>query len=323
MSTVGPVIGRRRKAWNWVLAHPTEVATLGTVATLVILGVVTLFVPNAMPFLLASFAAVLSALTVLVIVDRNSIHDARTAMSAVAEAVGRVESVTESILARTSIREIAPDIIGAELTRLLGGASEWRFRGGSARWQRTHVLPALAKFRDRDVPYQALILSPFDAALCGRYAEYRSRSREPEKVDGESVQRDLLSFIYAAAVWARTSRIVPEIGLITTYSPLRVDGSADAMVVTVADKSRAALRAEADGWYFVSLKDEFNLHKQTSPLSLPAAEPMSDANNVKAVSDFFSALLAQNSGLDPLALASFDDERWSDVLTRAFPNGEH
>lgn len=75
--------------------------------------------------------------------------------------------------------DVRPEFIKPELDGLLDPKSVrfWKFRGGSGRWQRSTVLPTLARVPTTDVEYKMLILDPRSVTLCNQYAKYRNTHR--------------------------------------------------------------------------------------------------------------------------------------------------
>lgn len=301
------------RGFQWVKANAGDALTILTIAVLAAFTILTLIqVPIPQEWLVTAFASVLAALTSLVIADRNRLRGA-------AATVERISSIADELSGRTLVREVAPDRIGAELESLLANGPDWDFRGGSARWQRSTVLPRLAEVRDRHVRYRAIVISPFDAAICTRYESYRnvSRGSRERPSNGTSVRNEVLGFIYSVACYATSTRIHPEIALTTVFSPLRLDGSKDAMVLTVGDSSKAGLFASNGGWYFHSLRDEFELQHREGKITLPTAPAITDAHDREAVTAFFTDLLEGNPHLPSEGLSDLTDDDWQDVLSAA------
>lgn len=149
--------------------------------------------------------------------------------------------------------------ISGELMEMLANAKTWSFRGGSGRWQRACVLPYLARERNRDVLYRMLILDPTQADLCDEYADYRNKHRvDAIASTAETVRSDLIACIVACAWYSKNARIIPEVHLAQTYSPLRQDMSDKMAAITVADLSQNGLFVPTSSWYHESLMDEFN-----------------------------------------------------------------
>jgi hypothetical protein len=219
------------------------------------------------------------------------------------------------------MHEVAPHRIDDELALLLESATQWSFRGASARWQRGAVLPRLAKIKDRNVAYRAQVLNPFDDDLCQKYAEYRSSqrrgTRKPHDARGEKVQLDLMAFLFALSWFQTTARLRPSITLLQTFSPLRIDASDKALVVTVANHAEPGLRATSHSWYYKSLLDEYDQADEILvALKLPKKPaPTKDAAGAR---DFFKQLCDSNPDLNPGKVANFTDDDWKRVVNLAF-----
>jgi len=304
------------RALDWLL-HPENLINSVLIVALILFTIFQLFSGTPQVWFFAALAAVVSAMTIGFWHYRSSVE----------RAVSSVEGLRRELsdaVNFTTVREIPPALISEELSRLLSTADDWSFKGGSARWQRTTVLPSLAARTDAQIPYAAQIINPFDAELCKEYADYRRKQSTPKSIANgrsvtkERVQAELLSFVYAAAWYKNNSRIEPTISLLESYSPLRQDGSKTAMIMTVADLDQSGLMAEK-GWYLTSLLDEFGIHA-SKPLVLPQVEVGDEGKSVVAVSTFFSELLSANQtgNLPPAVFDDYRDEDWEKILDFAF-----
>lgn len=283
-----------KKFWAWAKNKPGDALSIFLIIVLAILSLISAFASVLTELLLPLIALVISSSAALLIVTRNELHN-----------VGLQASAAST----SDLIQISPDLISTRLNDLLSRARSWRFRGGSARWQRKTVLPHLANIRDFEVQYEAIIPSPFDLELCEQYARYRETTREPG--DREAIQTELLSFIYAVALWKSTSRLMPSIALLSTFSPLRVDSSLEGMIITVADKSQAGLWAQAKNWYAIALEDEMNLQKKMLEIEIPQVVVEADPFAPEVTRDFFTKLLELNSTtLDPGAISQMTNEDW-------------
>src|SRR5690606_6695601 len=74
-------------------------------------------------------AATLGALVLGQIAGRENDQDLNGQLSS-------IKSILETSVTDSAVHEIPAGQIGAELETMLRSASEWYFRGGSARWQR-------------------------------------------------------------------------------------------------------------------------------------------------------------------------------------------
>lgn len=216
------------------------------------------------------------------------------------EAKKSLDGLRDAVLANTirnAVHEVPSGDIRGTLENMLDNSSEWYFRGGSARWQREAVLPALAANSARKIPYKAQIISPFDQKLCTEYAEYRKKSRPDDRgTDWKSIQIELLSFIYAASYWSSLSRVTPEIHLLHRYSPFRLDANSQSAVVTIADQKKNGLRANSGNWYYTSILDEFESEiRDSAALSIPVLTE--GVTSVQSVINFLRDLAEQNGAV--------------------------
>lgn len=212
--------------------------------------------------------------------------DAREVDKNLSTEISNLRSLMESTVEQAAVHEIPANQVKAELDRLLDSTNEWYFRGGSARWQREAVLPRLAKIRDRPVVYKIQIISPFDADLCSKYANYRRKSRpEDDRSDPRRISYELLAFLYAVSTWASVSKISPSVTLLHRFSPFRLDGNSESIFITVADLSKNGLRTNAGNWYHASLLDEFEFEAgHSTPFMLPDEVP--EAVGVQGLKNF-------------------------------------
>lgn len=202
-----------------------------------------------------------------------------------------LRSVRKHQLTEGEIRQIPGDRIGEVLDQLLASSNQWHFRGGSGRWQLETVLPQLADRRDLPARYVMQIIDPLDDELCERYGQYRARSRTPDEAPSVSdgprlVRHDILACVYAAGWYRFYSQIRPEITLLRTYSPIRIDCGNNGLVVTIANKSSPGLWASSGTWYYRSVVDELEqLEEVSRRLELPREESIypSELNEVTAV----------------------------------------
>jgi hypothetical protein len=210
-----------------------------------------------------------------------------------------LRSVREHQEIQGDIEQIPGDRIGSVLNQLLANSDQWHFRGGSARWQLQKVLPSLASRRDMPSRYVMQVIDPLDVHLCERYGLYRATSRAkaeaPSVSDGpEEVKRDILACIYAAGWYRANSKVRPEIILLRSYSPLRVDCGTDGLMVTVANKATPGLFAAKGTWYYRSVLDEIEqLEEVSSRLVLPRGNGMYPATLLTVTGDEISTMLGQ------------------------------
>lgn len=207
-------------------------------------------------------------------------------------------SVRQHQLAEGEIRQISGDRIGEALEQLLSGSNQWHFRGGSGRWQLETVLPELSARRDLPSRYVMQIIDPLDDELCERYGHYRARSRMPDQAPSVSdgprlVRHDILACIYAAGWYRFHSQIRPELTLLRTYSPLRIDCGNSGLMVTIANKAAPGLWAASGTWYYRSVVDELEqLEEVSRRLKLPREESVYPASLSAVTGDNVMSMLA-------------------------------
>lgn len=257
---------------------------------------------------LISFVALIISTVVLAQIG------ARESDKELARNVETLQSLVESAVDQNAVHEIPAGHIRRVLDEMLGSSKEWYFRGGSARWQREHVLPALARVTDRPVQYKVQVISPFDSELCAKYAAYRRKSRpDDERADPQRIQMELLAFIYGAVVWTSRSKIVSHITLLHRFSPFRLDGNSESIVITVADPHRNGLRTRVGNWYHAALLDEFEFEAgYATPLILPAEA--SDAEGIPDVKRFFMRVRELNQEATANWNEDYTDEEWGKIF---------
>ncbi|PZS30482.1 MAG: hypothetical protein DLM59_11215 [Pseudonocardiales bacterium] len=243
-------------------------AIAGVVA--VVVGVLTILdlldvLQLAQGFLAHAAVFVACGLTVYLLVDRDIRRHTEARRDAVIAQIAKMQAdMAEQIAligAGAEAIEVPPSEIGPTVRAILKNTTTWHFRGGSGRWQRHVVLPALAAVTDHDIGYVMQVINPSDRDLCARYAAYRARQRVAEyRRDNEgapeTIRDDILSCLYAVAWHSETSRIKPEIYLLPLYSPVRYDIGSEALIASVARSTARGLYAKAGGWYYASVLDE-------------------------------------------------------------------
>lgn len=246
----------------------------------------------------------------------------KTAFDSLSEKVDLLESGVRNYAERAEelARGGAPNqidgpLIAERLRSLLEspGATTWKFRGGSGRWQRETVLPTLAKVTDRDLVYKMLILDPREDHLCLAYAKYRNTHRKDEPSEDVHSIRMQLAACVVAAVWASLiSRVKPEIRLGQVYSPMRLDLGTHGLMLTVSDPALPGLLASSESWLYRALDDEFERSAERAPqvifdtemLNAFEAGPVPDDQVAAAI---LSSAMVQESNLSTKRL--FTDEQ--------------
>lgn len=236
------------------------------------------------------------------------------------ERLDSLQSSVNSAIRLDAVHEVAAGEVGVVLDKMLEGAKEWYFRGGSARWQREAVLPKLALVKDQPVRYEVQIISPFEEELCNKYALYRKKSRPGDnRADPKQIRLELFAFLYATVVWSSRSKIDPNVTLLHRFSPFRLDGDSGSFVITVADPSRNALRAFAGNWYHTSLIDEFAFEAgYATALKLPPTAE--DDNAGESVRAFFESLRDLNAEVAARWDGSLTDQDLEEIYELARTN---
>jgi hypothetical protein len=299
-STKSSWLGR---LWLLTRTNPADAVTAVALISAAVLTVLSLFDVVALGAKVLANVAVFVACSWLVgsvvdrekrrnLADRRRIEstEVREELAKLNISVRQLGDSLERISDPSQVKEIAPKEVGAWLQMLLSGSKTWTFRGGSGRWQRSDVLPTLARETTLPPQYVMQILDLRQRGLCERYANYRARSRVPATVrpdedSPETVLYDLLACVYAAGWYGHRTRVVPEVYLIPFYSPLRIDASDSGLAVTVADPDRPGLFAPRDGWYCKALLDEIGRAGSEFPrVTLPEVDDAfpKDWHNVDA-----------------------------------------
>lgn len=197
------------------------------------------------------------------------------------ELIAGQEKTSRSIASLTrqmQIYEIPNAEREKELNSLLLASNSWHFRGGVGRWQRSTVLPTLARIIASDVTYTAQIVDPRDHELCLRYAAYRLRRsvRAGEARDAVAdVRADLLASVYSSAWYSMRSRVRATVTLTSSYGPFRYDVGSSGLILTVADSFAPAMFARKGGWFFDAVLEEIQrTSDELAILVLPRSEEL-------------------------------------------------
>jgi hypothetical protein len=159
------------------------------------------------------------------------------------------------------IVEIPAQEITAEFEKLLDSATRWRYQGNFGRYLRGKVLPALAS--KTNVQVLVCLIDPANQELCARHAEYRGNINaidKGKKYDSAAVSLEVMVTIVIAAWYARNKGMDISIFLSGKFDPIRIDGSDEAMILTVEDRRSPALMITQK--HFTA--NHFNLQMQTA-----------------------------------------------------------
>ncbi|WP_345956699.1 hypothetical protein Q9323_07765 [Pseudomonas fulva] len=159
------------------------------------------------------------------------------------------------------IIEIPAQEITVEFEKLLDSATRWRYQGNFGRYLRGKVLPTLAS--KTNVQVLACLIDPANQELCARHAEYRGNINaidKGKKYDSATVSLEVMVTIVIAAWYARNKGMDISIFLSGKFDPIRIDGSDEAMILTVEDRRSPALKITQK--HFTA--NHFNLQMQTA-----------------------------------------------------------
>lgn len=159
------------------------------------------------------------------------------------------------------IVEIPAQEITAEFEKLLDSATRWRYQGNFGRYLRGKVLPALAS--KTNVQVLVCLIDPANQELCARHAEYRGNINaidKGKKYDSAAVSLEVMVTIVIAAWYVRNKAMDISIFLSGRFDPIRIDGSDEAMILTVEDRRSPALMITQKHFTV----NHFNLQMQTA-----------------------------------------------------------
>jgi hypothetical protein len=162
---------------------------------------------------------------------------------------------------RGEIIEIPAREITDEFERMLSSATRWRYQGNFGRYLRGKVLPTLAS--KANVQILACLIDPANQVLCEKHAEYRNNINAIDKgrrYDSDAVSLEVMVTIVIAAWYARNKNMDISIFLSGNFDPIRIDGSDDAMILTVEDRRSSALMITQK--HFTA--EHFNLQMQAA-----------------------------------------------------------
>ena len=154
-----------------------------------------------------------------------------------------VISFLPSMLFSRELDQIEPTKITSEFENLLADALRWRYTGNFGRYLRGKVLPTLSNRRNMQISVS--IIDPENGPLCEKHAAYRNSINSIDKgrfFDADTVALEVtVTIIHCAWHVANTNTSI-ELYLLSMYDPLRIDASDNAMILTVEDRRRPALR---------------------------------------------------------------------------------
>jgi hypothetical protein len=141
--------------------------------------------------------------------------------------------------------------ITKEFDKLLETATRWRYKGNFGRYMRGKVLPTLADRQNCHI--SACVIDPNNKALCEKHAHYRSQINSIDKgkrYDADSVAVQVLVTVIICAWYATNRRATVELFLSASFDPVRIDSNDEAMILTVEDRRRPALKVTRDHFIY-------------------------------------------------------------------------
>lgn len=141
------------------------------------------------------------------------------------------------------LHQIEPKNITSEFEILLSDALRWRYTGNFGRYLRGKVLPTLAG--RANVQVSVSIIDPQIEALCESHANYRNGVHSIDRgrhYDADTVALEVIVTIIHCAWYVANKDVSIELFLLSMFDPLRIDSNDDAMILTVEDRRRPALK---------------------------------------------------------------------------------
>lgn len=155
--------------------------------------------------------------------------------------------------------QVEPRKISSEFEKLFADALRWRYTGNFGRYLRGKVLPTLASRPNMQISVS--IIDPNNLPLCEKHADYRNSINSIDKArrfDANVVALEVLVTIIHCAWFVANRNVSIELYLLSMYDPLRIDSSDNAMILTVEDRTRPALKITKSHFMY----DHFDLKMQ-------------------------------------------------------------
>lgn len=152
--------------------------------------------------------------------------------------------------ANDGLVELDATRITKEFDELLRIATRWRYKGNFGRYMRGKVLPTLEGRQNCHI--SACVIDPRNAELCEKHARYRGQINSVDKgklYDADAVALEVLVTIVLCAWYVQNRRIKVDLYLSASFDPVRIDSNDEAMILTVEDRRRPALKVSKD--YFL------------------------------------------------------------------------
>jgi hypothetical protein len=204
-----------------------------------------------------------------------------------------------------------PGSISAELNRAAGATNSWDYRGHTARYFRSAVLPTLLQRAERQGHY--LSVNPDNVELMDFFAEYR-RNANPDRQDywtRRRAQAEIAATIIRLQLLSyQFSRLNCRVYLASTVSPFTIDLSDTCVIVTREKAGTAALKYPVGSSFYDSTKEDMRLsNRQSAELPLPRSATELDPGSVADLRDVLSVLNILQGADDELVSMTLDAYR--------------
>jgi hypothetical protein len=226
---------------------------------------------------------------------------------------------------RVQLDVVHPKDINGVLTKALSDARSWHYSGSVGRWNRSDVLPTLAREARQTNTTRScrlVILDPNDELACKAYADYRGglNSGAGRAWTLPTVRADICATIVVAAVFKQDSSLLQiEVFLKSTGPIFRIDASDRMLVLTREDKREPAVKCDIDTHFFDSFMETINFDvRQSRKASLWEGAPKPpdlDASHISQILKIASIDIPEKT--DP----SFIDEVLALAKERSDPYG--
>jgi hypothetical protein len=215
------------------------------------------------------------------------------------------------------IETIYPNDIRSALLQEISDTDEYYFRGRSARWFRSNVLPVLAKqarLGSRTKKVYLLLPDPSSGRLMQDYADYRNSiaySSKPTPWTAWDVEKEILATLISLAHVNNQSVLMHvEVGMLDSYALMRVDMAGGTAMLTREDPKLSAIRCARGSTLYDSTKEEILQGiAQGRPLTLPLAGPRG-----RPLDEQFALDLLNSHGFQTVAA---DQARVAEILEAA------
>ncbi|MFE0352287.1 hypothetical protein ACFW2I_02220 [Streptomyces nigra] len=209
-----------------------------------------------------------------------------------------------------------PGSISAELDKAAGATNSWDYRGHTARYFRSAVLPTLLQRAERQGHYLSVnvqVLDPDNAELMDFFAEYR-RNANPSRRDywtRQRAQAEIAATIIRLQLLSHQfSRLNCRVYLASTVSPFTIDLSDTCVIVTREKAGMAALKCPVGSSFYDSIKEDMRLsNSQSTELPLPRSATELDPGSVADISEVLSRLDILRGADDELLNLTLDAYR--------------